>query len=166
MGAVGSSIDVETDRKFQERFWVAVRIGWVAMVAILLAAVMGFTGSGGSYSGQRLSAGEATVKIPAFSRWAASDTMTITAKSPTKQTTVLVPPSFGDIFSLESINPQPQSVSAGPQGEEFVFALKPGGGEISIEFSLRASRPVWRAPLGSFRVNGQKSEVSEVTVLP
>lgn len=166
MGAVGSSIDVETDRKFQERFWIAVRIGWVAMAAILLAALLGFTGSGGSYSGQRLSAGEATVEIPAVSRWAASDTMTIKIRAPAKRTTVLVPAGFGDVFSLEAINPQPQSVSAGPQGDEFVFELKPGEGETSIEFSLRASRPVWQQPLGPFRVNRHESEVSSVTVLP
>lgn len=91
--------------------------------------------------------------------------MTIKMIAPAKQTTVLVPAGFGDVFSLESINPQPQSVSAGPQGDEFVFELKPGG-ETSIEFSLRASRPVWQQPLGPFRVNGQESEVSSVTVLP
>ena len=165
MGAVGSSIDVETDRRFQERFWIAVRIGWLGMAAIMVAAILGFTGSGGSFSGQRLSAGEATVEIPAVSRWAASDTMTIKTSAPAKRTTILVPAGFGDVFSLESINPQPQSVSAGPQGDEFVFELKPGG-ETSIEFSLRASRPVWQQPLGPFRVNGQESEVSSVTVLP
>lgn len=115
MEAAGPKVDVETDRKFQERFWIAVRIGWVAMAAILIAAIMGFTGSGGSYSGQRLSAGEATVEIPAVSRWAASDTMTIKTGAPDKRTTVLVPAGFGDLFSLEAINPQPQSVSAGPR---------------------------------------------------
>ncbi len=107
MEAAGPKVDVETDRKFQERFWIAVRIGWVAMAAILIAAIMGFTGSGGSYSGQRLSAGEATVEIPAVSRWAASDTMTIKTRAPDKRTTVLVPAGFGDVFSLEAINPQP-----------------------------------------------------------
>lgn len=162
----GPSVDVKTDRVFQERFWIAVRIGWVAMAAILLAAIMGFTGSGGSYSAQRLNAGAATVEIPAVSRWAASDTMTIKMSGPLKQTTVLVPAGFGDVFSLESINPQPQSVSAGPEGDEFVFELKPGAGETSIEFSLRASRPVWQQPLSPFRVNGQESQRSAVTVLP
>lgn len=165
MEAACPTVDVETDRKFQERFWIAVRIGWVGMAAILLAAILGFTGSGGSFSGQRLSAGEVTVEIPAVSRWAASDTMTIKTRASAERTTVLVPAGFGDVFSLESINPQPQSVSAGPQGDEFVFELKPGG-ETSIEFSLRASRPVWQQPLGPFRVNGQESEVSSVTVLP
>ncbi|PIW55253.1 MAG: hypothetical protein COW16_06825 [Sphingomonadales bacterium CG12_big_fil_rev_8_21_14_0_65_65_10] len=159
------SIDVEADRRFQEGFWIAVRIGWMVMAGVLLAAIMGFTGSGGSYSAQRLSAGEATIKIPAVSRWATSDTMTITVRAPIERTTVLVPAGFGDVFSLESINPQPQSVSAGPDGDEFVFELRPGG-KTSIEFSLRASRPVWSQKLSPFRVNGQESEGSEVTILP
>ena len=166
MEASRSTVDVETDRNFQERFWIAVRIGWVAMIAILISAILGLTGSGGSYSTQKLVAGEAIVEIPAASRWAASDTMTIKTGTHASRTTVSVPAGFGDVFSLESINPQPQSVSAGPEGDEFVFKLKPGNGETSIEFSLRASRPVWHHQLGPFRVNGEVTEVSSVTVLP
>lgn len=166
MEADGSPVDVRTDRVFQERFWIAVRIGWMAMAAVLLAAIMGLTGSGGSYSAQTLPAGDATVEIPAISRRAASDTMTIKTSSPLDRMTVLIPAGFGDVFSLESVNPQPRSVSAGPNGDEFVFELKPGSGETSIEFSLRASRPVWRQSLGPFRVNGHESEPAAVTVLP
>lgn len=160
------SIDIETDRKFQERFWVAVRIGWVAMAVLLLLAILGFTGSGGSYSSQKLKAGTATLEIPAVSRWAASDTMTVTISNPTERTRVFIPEHFGNIFSIEAINPQPELVSADPQGDEFVFQLIPGEGEIEIEFSLRASQPTWRQSLGPFRVDEGASGRSSVTVLP
>ena len=162
----GSSVDIETDREFQERFWIAMRIGWIAMAALVLLAILGFTGSGGSYSSQKLEAGQAELEFPAVSRWAASDTMKITLEDPAERTTVMVPAELGDIFSIEAVNPQPQSVSAGPEGDEFVFQLKTGPGETSIEFSLRASRPVWGQSVGPFRVNGSTSSRSAVTVLP
>ena len=160
------SVDIETDRVFQERFWIAVRIGWAAMIAVMVAAILGFTGSGGTFSAQALQAGNVTVEIPSVSRWAASDTLTIVIDQPSERTTVWIPAGFGDVFSIESVTPQPQSVSAGPDGDEFVFELKPGRGETSIDFVIRPSRPVWRHRLGPFGVNGQISDASTVTVLP
>lgn len=160
------SVDIDTDRKFQERFWIAVRIGWVAMAVLLLLAIMGFTGSGGAYSSQKLEAGNASVEVPAVSRWAASDTLKVTLNASAERTTVLLPAELGDVFSIEAVNPQPQSVSAGPEGDEFVFQLVPAGGKTTVEFSLRPSRPVWRQEIGPFRVNSSASSRSVVTILP
>lgn len=59
------AIEVDTDRDFQERFWVIVRVGWVAMALLCLSAVFGLTGSGGPYSSQTIQAGGARIDLPA-----------------------------------------------------------------------------------------------------
>ncbi len=40
------TLDVEEDMAFQRRNWRAERIGWAAMVAIVIAAVLGLFASG------------------------------------------------------------------------------------------------------------------------
>ncbi|RKF15984.1 hypothetical protein D6851_17050 [Altericroceibacterium spongiae] len=159
------AIDVDTDRDFQERFWIVVRVGWVAMAVLCLVALLGLTGSGGPYSSQTIQAGPVRIDFPAIARWQASDTLTVHVASQSERTTVLIPAAFGDIFTIDSISPQARSVTATPEGELFEFAVKPGG-KATIDFSVRPVRPVWRSQLGPFKVDGASSPPTTLTVLP
>lgn len=161
-----TSLDVDADPRFQERFWVAVRVGWLVMVIILVAATLGATGGGGVLSSQSLVAGTSQIELPAVSRWAAADTMTITLSEPTARSTVTVPAAFGDTFSVDAVTPTPSSVIGSPDGDTYIFELSPQAGEVSIDFSIRAEHPVWRTRLTPFSVNGTRSAASIVTVLP
>ena len=159
-------MDIATDRAFEERFWVIVRIGWVAMATLLVAALLGLTGSGGRYSAQVIGAGSASVELPAVARWAAADRMTVTVHRPAGAASVVLPEAFGEVFAIEAINPQPQSVTALADGDEYLFALAPGAEKTSVEFSLRPVRPAIGHRLEPFRINGRTSRPSSVTVLP
>ena len=158
-------IDVDTDRDFQERFWVVVRVGWLAMALLCLVAVLGLTGSGGPYSSQSVQAGQARIDLPAIARWQAADTLTVHVASRSELTTVLIPAAFGDVFTIDSVSPQARSVTATLEGDLFEFALQPGR-KITIDFSVRPARPVWRSQLGAFEVNGAPSQPTTLTVLP
>ena len=160
-----SRVDVDTDRDFQERFWIVVRVGWVAMAVVCLVAVLGLTGSGGAYSSQTVHAGDARIDLPAVARWQTSDTLTIHVASPAKRTTVLIPAAFGDAFTIDSVSPQASSVTALPEGDLFEFARHPGG-KITIDFTVRPARPAWRSQLGAFEVDGAPSRPATLTVLP
>lgn len=160
------TIDVNVDRAFQERFWIAVRIGWVAMALLFLAALLGATGSGGILSSQTLEVGGGEIELPSVSRWSSADTMTVTLSDPARRTSVLVPTAFGDVFAIDAISPQPNSVTGSPEGDLYLFELQPAGGEMSIDFSIRASHPVWSKQLGAFEVNDVKSATTTFTVLP
>lgn len=161
-----SGIDIDADRDFQEHFWVVVRLGWVAMTLLCVAAALGFTGSGGTFSSQTVRAGASSVELPSVARWSAADTLTVRVPPSSGRSTVLIPASFGDVFSIESVNPQPVSVTAGPDGDLFRFATEPSAGEVSIDFAVRPTRPAWRMHLGPFEVNGAPSDPSTLTVLP
>lgn len=162
---MNSVIDVDADRAFQERYWVFVRVGWVAMAGLWLAAVLGFTGGGGIYSSQTVEAGASRIELPAVARWQASDQLTVHVAEPGNRTTVLVPAGFGDVFTIESVTPQPVSVTAVPSGDLYEFARQPGG-PITIDFTVRPARPVWRARLDPFEINDIPSAQSMLTVLP
>lgn len=162
----GATVDVQTDPAFQERFWIAVRVGWAFMAVIFLAAVFGATGGGGALASQTLRSGTARIELPAVSRWAAADTMTITLSKPTKPTTVTVPAAFGDVFSVEAVAPAPRSVIGSPEGDIYIFELSPQDGDVSIDFSIRASHPTWITRLTPFEVNGARSDRSTLIVLP
>ncbi|QZH75866.1 MAG: hypothetical protein JY451_04565 [Erythrobacter sp.] len=136
------------------------------MLCLLIAAVLGLTGSGGYFSSQKLQAGPHQIELPAISRWAAADSMTMTVNAPAGSTAVLVPAQFGDVFSIESISPQPASVVGTAEGDEFTFDLQPSNGTVTIDFALRATNPAWLRQLGEFRVNGAESGAASVTVLP
>jgi len=163
---ISTSLDVNADPKFQERFWVAVRVGWLVMTILLAAALLGATGGGGVLSSQSMVVGTSRIDLPAVSRWAAADTMTITLSEPTARSTVTVPAAFGDTFSVDAITPTPSSVIGSPDGDTYIFELSPQTGEVSIDFSIRAEHPVWRTRLTPFSVNGTRSAASIVTVLP
>ena len=159
-------MDIATDPTFQERFWVVVRIGWLVMAAILVAALLGFTGGGGRFSAQTIEAGSARIEFPAIARWAAADRMTVTVGHPAGPTAITLPEALGEIISIEAVNPQPRSVTARAEGDEYIFDLAPEAGEASIEFSVRPVRPALAHGLEPFRVNGEASRPSSVTVLP
>jgi len=162
---MASAIDVDTDHDFQERTWVVVRVGWAVMALLFLVAVLGLTGSGGPLSSQTVRAGQARIELPAIARWKAPATLTVHVASPADRTTVLIPAAFGEVFTIDSVNPQARWVTATPDGDLFEFARQPGG-EITIDFSVRPARPVWRSQLGPFEVNGVPGRPMTLTVLP
>ena len=92
--------------------------------------------------------------------------MTITLSEPTARSTVTFPAGFGDTFSVDAVTPTPSSFIASPSGDTYVFDLAPRGGEVSVDFSIRAEHPTWQKRLTPFEVNGVRSAPSIVTVLP
>lgn len=160
-----SVVDVDADRAFQERYWIAVRIGWVAMAGLWLAAILGFTGSGGIYSSQTVAAGSSWIDLPAVGRWQASDRLTVHVAEPGDRTTVLIPSGFGDVYTIEAVTPKAVSVTALPEGDLFEFTGREGG-PVTIDFAVRPAQPVWRTRLDPFEVDGTSSASTTLTVLP
>lgn len=114
--------DHDAARAFQERMWIVTRIGWLAMVAIVLAAAFGLSGKGGPLSRQHLVAGAAEIDVPRVARWSASDTMSISfERMGAGEVEVVVPHAFGDVFAIEAISPQPASGASTTDGAVYRF---------------------------------------------
>lgn len=156
-------LDIETDRPFQERMWVAERIGWLLMLLLVAAALAGFAGTTGPASSARVESGGAKIDYPRIARWQTADTMTVEfSGSGTAQ--IRLPAAFADVFAIENVTPNPAKVVATPEGPLFEFELAQGAGPKKVNFALRADKPVLpRRARGD--VAGQPYELS-FSVLP
>lgn len=160
-------IDIDVDPPLQERHWLLSRVMWLVMLAVLVVALLGLTGSGGAFARQHVTAGPADLDIPRVSRWAATDYLTIKVdQAAAGAIEILVPTKFEELFAVESVTPQPSLVSATPDGHSYRFASSDGPGERSIVFSIRASHPSLPSRMGRFEVNGEPTADLPIAVLP
>ncbi len=137
------SIDIETDRRFQERFWRFERVAWGLMALLVLAALAGFTGKGGPFAHAEAAAGAARIDYPQIARWQTADSLTVEfGPDASGRAEVLLPSQFTDTFAIESVDPQPAEVLATPEGMLFRFDLQ-GRGRQSANFAVRAGNPSW-----------------------
>lgn len=160
-------IDIDVDRPLQERHWLLSRVMWLVMLVFLVVALLGLTGSGGAFARQQVTAGPANLDVPRISRWAAADYLTIKVdQAAASEIEIVIPKKFGELFAVESITPQPSSVSATPDGHSYRFASSDGAGERSVVFSIRASHPSLPSRMGRFEVNGEPTADLPIVVLP
>lgn len=136
------SIELGTDRRFEERFWTVQRISWVAFALIVAAALAGFSGRGGPFAHQVAEGAAADLEYPQFTRWLSSDDMQLTlAPTGAEEATVDISSGFFDIFQVENIQPAPKDSYMAAGGQRLVFALQPPSGSREIKFNLRAIQP-------------------------
>lgn len=161
------SMDIEVDRGLQERTWLISRIFWAVMLTISIVALVGLTGSGGPLSRHHAATSSATLDIPRVARWGAIDHLTVKLDhADSNEIEILVPKQFGEIFSVESVSPEPSSVTVTRDGHLYEFDASAGAGERSVVFSIRASHAAWASRMGRFEVNGEPTARLPVLVLP
>lgn len=161
------SIDIDVDPGLQERHWFLSRVLWLAMLALLVVAVLGLTGSGGALSRQKIAAGSAEMDIPRVGRWSATDHLTVKIDRPAAgEVEIVLPQKFGEIYTVEAVSPRPASVTATPDGHRYSFDSAPGPGERSVTFSIRPSRVMLPSHMGRFQVNGAQTADLPIVILP
>ena len=140
------ALDLDSDRSFQEKWWVIERIGWLIMLAIVLAALAGLTGRGGPLASAEVEAGDVRVTYPRVARWQTAAEMTVEFPAQRMGSgEILLPSDFVSLFSVESVSPQPSRVVVRPEGMLYEFELDGVSGPKKAEFALRAVRPsFWR----------------------
>lgn len=158
-----SGLEIETDRRFQERVWIFERAGWIAMLLIVVAALAGLTGTSGPASSASVEAGGAKIDYPRIARWQTADSMTVEF-SGAGTGRVLLPSAFLEAMSVENVTPQPTRVVATPQGAIFEFELGGGAGDKRVDFALRPDSPSFPQRVAG-DVEGDPFEISFM-VLP
>ena len=138
---------IGADRRFQERLWFWERVGWAAMALLVLAALAGLTGTRGPAASGTVEAGGATIEYPRISRWQSADSLGVEfAVEAGGAVQVLLPGAFTDVFSIQSVTPQPSKVTATANGQLFEFELAPEPGPKKATFAVRAERPAFPVP--------------------
>jgi hypothetical protein len=137
------SLEIVQDLSFQEREWRAQRIGWVVMALIVLAALLGLTGTGVFAGG---TAGDETAPLEVeYSRIAELDAPAhldarIAADAATGEAVKLrLDRSYLDGVEIERITPLPDDVETTADQIVYEFRVDTPGAPIEVSFDLRPS---------------------------
>lgn len=161
------SIDIEVDPRLQERHWFLSRVVWLVMLALVIVALLGLTGSGGTLSRHRVTLDTAELDIPRVGRWSATDHLAVKVDQPAGNgIEILVPAKFGEVFAVEAVSPTPSSVTATAKGYLYSFDSSTDPGERSVVFSIRPSQILLPSRMGRFEVNGAWTAYLPIVVLP
>ena len=138
-------LDIHEDATFQSRTWLLERIGWIVILLILAAALLGLCGSAGPLG--RGSAGEQggplSLRYARFPRHAAPTLLEVRLDGATVRdgtARVWMEQALLENFDLEHVTPEPVTVELGAGHLTYVFRVAEPGGPLTITFSLRAER--------------------------
>lgn len=137
--AIGSPF-IPEDMRLQRLGRIAERIGWLAMAAIVLAALLGLF-SDGMLSQRRIVAGDLVLEQQRFGRVERDSAMTLTLPphTDTAPLTVDIDGTILAAMSVESIEPRPLASQPLASGVRYSFAGSAEGGALRLD--LRPRRP-------------------------
>lgn len=120
------SLEIDQDLAFQRRSWVVQRVGWVLMAVLVLAAALGFLGSGPLSRARAEVPGLMTVEYQRFARLETGETLTLRlqpAATSGDAVRVSLDQAFLGSVKLESVQPAPARVEAAGGRLVYVFAV-------------------------------------------
>lgn len=159
-------LQVNEDRAWQEKFWTAQRVSWIAMALVIVVAVLGLTGKGGPFASASARSASGTIEYPRITRWQSQEEVAVRlAPSAAGKVDLLLSPSFARLFSIKSVVPEPSSVATTGAGQRFTFEVGPGEDEKTIIFNVTTGRPVLGQPVEA-RIGNLQPVRMNVTVLP
>jgi hypothetical protein len=156
-------LQMNEKRGFQETFWKVERIAWVVFGALVLLALVGFTGSGGFFSTTRHTIAEGAVTYPRVSRWDTADEVKITFFNGATNHRLEFQEPFASFFRIEDIQPRPQSSTAAKDGSVFEFAGEKGA-TVHVTLHIRAAHPGFMD--AGVRIDGSEPVPLSTFVLP
>jgi hypothetical protein len=108
-------LQLEEDRRLQERLWTAERVAHVVFALLVAAGLAGALGAGGPLaSGTReIEGGE--VDHPRILRWETSEDIVVRLDDPAAPRLVLEGP-VPETLRLDAVEPQPVRATASPEG--------------------------------------------------
>lgn len=152
-------LQIEEARDFQERFWTIERVAWAGFGLVLIAAIAGFTGSGGIFARQTAAAGGVVLDYPLVARRQAAETFELSLSN-TQAPTLVLSREFSKAFQLETVQPRPDSERAVPEGLELTFEGRSGG---TVFLHARPQSP----GLASFEIStGGETRTVRLLVMP
>ncbi|HEV7321791.1 MAG TPA: hypothetical protein VGO04_24565 [Ensifer sp.] len=119
-------LQLDENRRFQERFWQAERWAWGFFALIVMAGLLGLTGAGGPFARSQASAGASQIDYPRVARWQAADRITISfAPHAATERKLLLSRRFRELISLQDAQPHPVRWESTAAGEELTFLVRP-----------------------------------------
>jgi hypothetical protein len=137
---VGGALEIESDDTFRRRESAAESVGWLLLVLVLLAALVGLLGPGPLSAGQaRSPSGRVSVHYQRVAHREADDTVTIELARDAGDTALLTIGLGGDWLEeldLRGITPEPSEQVGTPDGLELRIPTS-GSGRVRVVLALR-----------------------------
>jgi len=153
-------LQLDEDRRLQEKIWTAERVAHVVFLLLMLAGLAGLAGSGGPLARATVQSEAGSVEYVRIARFDTAADVTIRFASRRPEHRVRIAGPFPDRFQVETVQPQAVRELAGPEGITFEFAAE-ATEPASVTLRLRAITPgLWR-----FRIAIDDAEPVEATVV-
>jgi hypothetical protein len=152
---------------WHQREWLAERIGWGAIAAVLAAALLGLLGSGPLSSRRDASTdGALAVEYEGIHRRAAPARLKIhfTPANGKQEQQLAISKSFSDAATIEQIVPEPVVIHERPG--ELLFTLKSDDASESAEVTIHYRYQQFGSFAHEVRIAGKESLVIRQWVLP
>lgn len=135
------SLRLEQDFGFQRREWAVQRIGWLAMAAAVVAALLGLTGRGVLSRATAGADGEPLrLEYQRFDRFQAPTTLRVLLSAEAaagEQAEVWLGRDYVEGVRIETIEPEPQEVRVGTDRTTYVVAVDQPGRPLAVTFHLQ-----------------------------
>lgn len=119
-------LDLAEDRAFQATFWRIQRLIWIVFLAVLVAAVLGFSGSGGLFGEVRFITHSYEVHMPRIGRWRTGDRIIFVVARADGQLRVDLGHDFLELYSIKALTPEPVEQRATAAGLVLLYDVRPG----------------------------------------
>jgi hypothetical protein len=149
------SLEIDHDTPHQMLAWKLQRVSWFLMGATLMAALAGIFGSGFANTARAGSPGAAlAIEYPRFARLLAPADLRVEAVCTGTMAGVWIARPYADRVRIESVVPEPESVTAAPgrllytfrcsgPRAKIVFFMKPESiGRLSAEIGTQEGPPL------------------------
>lgn len=132
---------LEDHSGLQLRFWKFQRLTWIGFAAVLLAAVLGLTGSGGLWARAESDLATGLIEYSRVGRWSTGDELRVVfLPGPRADRTLRVSPAFASHYQLEDVQPPPARSVATGQGSRLHFEVEPGQ-RAEVTVHIRSLKP-------------------------
>lgn len=132
------------DASATRRLWIVSRGIWMLMALLIIAALLGFAGSGpmsrASVGAHMSNGGTVEIEYPRFSRFHTEEQASIVIDAPdvTGDTLRLeIGTEFSDQISLEQVTPQPDAVSFGVHGSVYEWSVEDWSQPLTIALTYQ-----------------------------
>jgi len=133
-------LQIEEDAQFQEREWKVERAGWLVMGLVILATLLGLFGRGPL--SQAMASGPQGFQVN-YERFARNQSpLELRVRLPLQafsegEARLWIERQYLELFEIEDIVPEPDSVEFGPERVIYIFRVAETGGPLAVRLDLR-----------------------------
>ncbi len=137
-------LEIEQDHDFQRRSWRLQRVGWIVLVVVIAAALLGLFGSGPlAHTTVGAPGDPLRLEYDRSGRFDAPSTLTALLRPSTRrpgEAILHLDRGFTDHFQIERVQPTPDRTEAGPDHSVYAFRVTGPGEPVRVTFRLRPDR--------------------------